>query len=82
MNEQLIFDIFTTIADEAIVRNCSLELRHENVQYDSKVLVAETHKDTYELTMIITPEGVDERSYEDGYDDGCMDLIDEDIETD
>ena len=80
--KDLIFEIFTTISEEAMQRNCAIELRYTNKHHDNNSIIVKTKTDLDELAMTISPEGICERSYEDGYDDGCMDLIDEDIETD
>lgn len=81
-SEDLIFRIFSIVAETAIEENRGIELRYENRRSDSKTLVSISKTDIDAVTMVISPERSYERGYEDGYDDGCMDLTDEGIETD
>lgn len=83
--EQLIFEIFSALADEAMNRGYDVRLRYENSNREGKTIVSNSKRDTNSLEMNMwRPDPSEEytNGYEDGYDDGCMDLIDEEIETD
>ena len=83
--EQLIFEIFSTLAEEAMDRGYNVRLRYDNGNRESKTIVSNSKSDSNSLEMNMwrpDPSEEYESGYEDGYDDGCMDLIDEETETD
>ena len=66
--EQLIFEIFVTLAEEAMDRGYDARLR--------------TDCNFMEMNLWRPdPSEEYENGFEDGYDEGCMDLIDEELET-
>lgn len=83
--EQLIFEIFSTFAEEAMDRGYEIRLRYDNSNREGKTIVSNSKSDSNSLEMnmwILTQSEDYENGYEDGYDDGCMDLIDDGSETD
>ena len=83
--EQLIFEIFKTIAEEAMDRGYEIKIENDNSDVDGKTIISTNKRKSSSLTMnvwIPTQSEDYENGYEDGYDDGCMDLIDDGSETD
>ena len=83
--EQLIFEIFTTIAYEAMDRGYEIKIENDNSDIEGKTFIASNKGQTSTLTMnlwIPTQSEDYESGYEDGYDEGCMDLIDEELGDD
>ena len=83
--EQLIFEIFSTLAEEAMNRGYDVKLRYDNSNREAKTIVSNSKSDGNSLEMNMwrsDPSEEYQNGYEDGYDEGCMDLIDEELETD
>lgn len=83
--EQLIFEIFTTFAEEAMDRGYEIKLSFEDSDNDNSAFLSKSSQKSKSLAMnmwIPTQSEDYENGYEDGYDDGCMDLMDDGSETD
>lgn len=83
--EQLIYEIFVTLAEEAMNRGYDVRLRYDNSNREAKTIVSNSKSDGNSLEMNMwrpDPSEEYENGFEDGYDEGCMDLIDEELETD
>lgn len=83
--EQLIFEIFTTLAEEALNRGFDIKLKYDSGNREAKTIVSNSKSDTNSLEMNMwksDPSEDYQNGYEDGYDEGCIDLIDEELETD
>ena len=82
--EQLIFEIFATLAEEAMDRGYDVRLRYDNSKREAKTIVSNSKSDGNSLEMNMwrpDPSEEYENGFEDGYDEGCMDLIDEELEA-
>lgn len=55
--KDLIFDIFTALAETALEDSCDIELRYENSQHRGKTIISESNTDIDGLTMKIYPPG-------------------------
>ena len=76
--EELIFEIFTTIAEEALDRGYEIRLSREVDTGKSKTFISEGSHDRNCLQMnCFRSERSDD--YEDGYDQGCMDTLDPEL---
>ena len=83
--EQLIYEIFSTFAEEAMNRGYEIRLRYDNSNHEGKTIASNSRSDSNSLEMNMwIPDASEEyeNGYEDGYDEGCMDLIDEELGTD
>ena len=71
--KELIFSIFSSIAQDAMDKNQSITLRYENSQRNSKTFISESKADEDVLTMSVYPVSKDEEA---------EDLTDEEEEDD
>ena len=53
MKEELIFAIFTTLAEEAMGKGMHIDLSYENTQSDSQTIVSKSKRDFDDLLMNI-----------------------------
>ena len=76
--EELIFEIFTTIAEEAMNRGYDVRISRETNTGKSKTFISESNNDRNCLEMnCFRPDRSDE--YEEGYDQGYMDMLDPEL---
>lgn len=81
--EQSVFELFITLAEEAMDRGYDIRLRCDNSNREAKTIVSNSKSDTNSLEMNMwksDPSDEYQNGFEDGYDEGCMDLIDEELE--
>lgn len=76
--EELIFEIFTTIAEEAMNRGYDIRICRDTDAGKSKTIISESNHDRNCLEMNCFRS---DRSneYEEGYDQGCMDMLDQEL---
>lgn len=77
MNE-LIFNIFSGIAEAAMDKGYEIRLRYDTGNSESKTIISQSKRDTNSLEMNCWKQDASD-IYEDGYDDGCMDMLDDDL---
>lgn len=83
--EEMIKEIFISLAKEAMDRGYEIKIENDNSDIDGKTIISSSKRQTSTLTMnlwIPTQSEDYESGYEDGYDEGCMDLIDEELGDD
>lgn len=79
--EDLIFEIFTTIAEEAMGRGYDINLCRKTDTGKSKTIISESNHDINCLEMnCVRPDKSED--YEDGYDQGCIDILDPELGED
>lgn len=76
--EELIFAIFTAIAQEAMDRGYDVTLSRDNDTGKSKTIISESNRDRNILELNCFRSGRSDE-YEDGYDQGCMDMLDPEL---
>ena len=77
MNEEVIYNIYIGIANEAMDRGYGIRLCYDTGNSESKTIISQSKRDTNTLEMSVF-KNEDHASYEDGYDQGCMDMLDDD----
>ena len=83
--EEMIKEIFISLAKEAMDRGYEIKIENDNSDIDGKTIISSNKRQASTLTMnlwIPTQSEDYESGYEDGYDEGCMDLIDEELGDD
>ena len=83
--EEMIKEIFLSLAKEAMDRGYEIKIENDNSDIDGKTFISSNKSQPSTLTMnlwIPTQSEEYENGYEDGYDEGCMDLIDEELGDD
>lgn len=81
--EQSVFELFITLAEEAMDRGYDIKLKYDSGNREAKTIVSNSKSDTNSLEMNMwksDPSDEYQNGFEDGYDEGCMDLIDEELE--
>ena len=76
--DELIFEIFATTAEEAMNRGYEIRLSCNHDSGNSKTIISESNHDSNGLVLnCFRSERSDD--YEDGYDQGCMDMLDPEL---